>query len=273
VSSQCHRRVELLEPPIIGPSGKAPFWGRTPDHPHPPIASVRFSRYDNDSRIPRTGGKAGEVSDGSHSGVDPLQTSSWRPRCKMARHYLATRKPRRLERIRKLFQQADEFGINLRFWFISYEGKAKPLDTCRWPRVLDNFGYMALTNLERELREAIDHHNTAKAEAVAAVAFLAGNLHLNCAELIESAEGVAPLRAPYAAQPFQRAEWYLKAPVDPFHALTTPSFLARPASIWARLFELSFRELQVLHLQLENQVLRRRVARPVEVKTKNDSGA
>jgi hypothetical protein len=186
---------------------------------------------------------------------------------KMARHYLATRKPRRLERIRKLFEEAHELGINLGFWFISYERKAKPLDECEWPRVLEKFGYMALTDMERVLREAIDFHKAAKAEAVAAVAFLAGSIHLNYAEVIEAAESVAPLRRPYTKDhPFSYAALYDKAPADPFHALITPSFLALPASIWARLFDLSFRELQVLHLQLENQLLRRRAARPVEVR-------
>lgn len=155
----------------------------------------------------------------------------------MGKHYIATRKPRRIARIRAKVAEMLKNGVPLqRVTFDS--GNMSNIPVVALCERLEKLGYTKLCYLEIRLDDVIRGHAEAKADAIAEIAYHAGASGLSRENVLAMAAEICPPR--YGATGGLLA--------SPFFFLHYP---CRVPTKWEPLRDLTLRELELLDTRLE----------------------
>jgi hypothetical protein len=176
----------------------------------------------------------------------------------MGKHYLATRKPERIKRIRKKLAAMFEAGLPLNR--VDFDAKYRGyeysvLQLVKW---LDDLGYTALSRLESLMDEIDSNYSEAKREAIADIAYMAGSLHVNSEEVLRIAAEIAP---PPSSRPYEARGLNAGQIIEDGqkHGFESPfDFLQKPMRSsgmfyrWRNLEKMTLAELQLLTLRLKD---------------------
>jgi hypothetical protein len=163
----------------------------------------------------------------------------------MGKHYLATRKPHRLKRIREKLERARQQGLPLHrvaFGYMGIDWNMQQLS-----ERLDHMGYRKLCNFEMQLELVMATYEDAKAAAIAGIAHLAGIANIAPDRVAEMAEQIEPPTAPFLAH----ASYPAHDDEQPFAFAAKPSLAFCFKNVWNRLQRLTLLELQLLYEQLK----------------------
>jgi hypothetical protein len=173
----------------------------------------------------------------------------------MGKHYLATRKPQRIQRIRKKVESMIEHGVPFDRIDQKWGGFSMPLLSLL--NRVDKLGYAVLCEIEMILELVEHNYNRAMSEAVSQIAYLVGRGNISLEDLIKMASDICP--PPTASEIETRGvnaektlDDYRKYRESPFQFLRYPSTLSGTYYEWRFLHRLSLAQLELLTVRLQN---------------------
>src|ERR1017187_4022244 len=174
----------------------------------------------------------------------------------MGRHYLATRKPKRIQRIRGKVEAMIERGVPISRLDQKWGGHGVPLDTLLFR--IEKLGYTVLCNIENLLEEIDQNYNQAIAEAIAEIAFFAGRNRIAVEDVIGMASEICP---PPTDQKYEHRGLNADKAItehrssreSPFVFLRHPHRMSGLYYEWRFLHCLSLAQLELLTERLQNR--------------------
>src|ERR1035437_10323346 len=176
----------------------------------------------------------------------------------MGRHYLATRKPQRLRRIRNKVESMIERGVPVDRLNQEWGGHDMGLDVLLKHR-LEDLGYRALCEIENLLEMVDESYTFAIGEAITEIAYFVGANKISVEDVIIMASEICP-------PPTERESEFRGINADnaiadqrtrresPFYFLRHPFRMAGLHYGWRFLRRLSLAQLELLTERLQNKV-------------------